>query len=79
MGIHVIPVAFHVRAEHRQEALEFVQHMLEGSDDEDLVVTYPNDVPDGEWHFRWVPGQPPEVVSERFTYDPDNPGLEDCG
>jgi hypothetical protein len=80
--VHVIPVAVHVRdATTRQEAFEFVERMLEMGDDQQVVVTFPNDKPDGEWWLRWVQGRPPEALDNQFSYDPDSGAIyrEDQG
>lgn len=75
MGVHVIPVAIHVPgATTRQEAFEFVKRMLE-QDDDSVVVKFPNDEPDGEWHLQWSAGLPPEALSEAIGFDPTTGSL----
>lgn len=67
--VHVIPVALHCRGfATRQDAVEFVERMLE-MDDQQILVALPNDRPDHDWYLAWVAGTPPEAIDEQFSYD----------
>jgi hypothetical protein len=86
MSVHVIPVAFHCAGfDTRQDALEYVQRMLEEDpvhtneppDPHQVVAKFTNDDPDGEWWLRWAPGRPTEPLDEAFSYDPSTQSIHE--